>query len=189
MKDHRMSNKILQASAITGGFLWALIPLVDGFIPEYELVLWLVPLLLIGGVFDIHRNYKTHQFEYGLLVGGFGVLFVAAVIALISFLIKGSIAFLLFIGAPATLGIVLVALGTAIMSYRLWEQGVVPFWLALLFGASLPLDPIFNAILIWVLPFGVSLYGVAWVVLSGWFALGHSNSELDRREDLNHHQQ
>ncbi|MFC5970565.1 hypothetical protein ACFPYI_04400 [Halomarina salina] len=155
-------------TAIGGGLLWALVPLLDGIYPTYELLVGILPLLLAGGVYGIHRTYDTSRSDIVLMASGLGFLLVAALIFTWARLTAGSIAFVLLTGLPAGVGMVLVALGTGKLAHRLWKLDAMPSWLAVGFSAALPLDPLVNALVTPLFSFGVSVYGLSWILVGWW---------------------
>ncbi len=180
-----MRHRTTGLAAVGGGLLWALVPLLDDVYPPYELVVGVVPALLLVGAYGLHRRYGTGRQEHRLLTVGLGFSTVAAVAYAYAVATEGGLASFVFVGVPAALGLLLVGVGSAFTAYRLRKRAGLPLPVALLFGASLPLDPLFNALLAAVASFGVSLYGVAWTALGGWVLFDAAASDpASARDDL-----
>lgn len=158
-------------AAVIGGLMLALLPYLDGYYAAYELAWWVIPLLLVGGTYGLRQCCGLGRTKQRVLTAGFGCLFVAAVLNVVAILTEGSIVFLVFIGVPALIGGLALVVASASVAHSLWTRGVIPGWLALLVGLSLPVDPLFNAVVTGFLGGGLSLYGLAWIVLGGWMLI------------------
>jgi hypothetical protein len=178
-------SRLAGLPAITGGLLWALVPLLDDVFPVYEMVLPIIPLLLLVGVhaFSLQNIYERPllgKSERLPLSIGFALLFIAALVYTYGLISQASVVLLYLAGAPAILGVILVATGSAFTAYALWKQEQLPTWIALLFGLSLPLDPLFNGLITPLLSAGLSLYGISWVVLGVYLSM---NGGLEPEEE------
>lgn len=177
-----LSRRGAGVAAVVGGLMWALIPYLDGYYPAYELTWWIIPLLLISGTYGLRQSSEISRAEQRLLTTGFGLMLVGALLNVVAVLTEGSIVFLVFIGVPALAGSLTLALGSASTASGLWKRGVVPRWLALSVGLSLPIDPLFNALVTGVLGGGLSLYGITWVMLGGWMLVHPVESNVERTD-------
>ena len=163
-----LRRRITGITAVVGGLQGALIPLLDAIYPAYELIFGIIPIRLLISTYGMHRHYKTGRAEHQLLTVEFGILTVTALIYALAIAAQGSIAFLIIIGIPAILVVIFVAVGSALITYRFWKQDTLPLRISLLFGVSLPLGPLANALLIAVVSFGISFYGISWVIIEWW---------------------
>lgn len=173
-------------TAVVGGLLWALIPLVDDIYPPYELLYGIIPILLLVSTYGLHRHYNTGREEHRLLTVGFGILTVAALIYAFAIATQGSIAFLVIIYIPAALGLIFVAIGSAFTAYRFWKRDTFPFWISLLFGVSLPLDPLMAGLVTMVVKVGISFYGISWMIVGLWVLRRSTVSEAGSRTEDSH---
>lgn len=153
--------------AVAGGLLWALGPLVDGLLSAVELLLWVPPLLLLVATRRVHERDGARLYAHRGLRLGFGALCVAGLVNAVAVLTQGGLVFLALVGLPAVVGVVLVAVGSAGIARDWWRAEPVPRWLAVLFGVALPLDPLVNGLLASIVSFGISVYGLAWVLVGG----------------------
>lgn len=178
-------SRLVGLPPITGGLLWALVPLLDDIYPVYEMILPVIPLLLLVGVYELSRQSiyerpllgKSERLSLSI---GFALLFIAAIVYTYGLISQASVVLLYLAGAPAILGVILVATGSAFTAYTLWKKEQLPTWIALLFGLSLPLDPLFNGLITPLLSAGLSLYGISWVVLGVYLSL---NGTIDSEDD------
>ncbi|MFC4552712.1 MULTISPECIES: hypothetical protein [Halorussus] len=156
------------AGALSGGALLALVPALDGAYPGYVAAVALAsPLLLVGAtaLYLEHRTVLSHPEEVGFGALALGLLVVTAAAVVYAAAGGGSVAVGFVVGLPAVAGAAVAAVGSALFARGLSRTGAIPRWLALLVALAPFVDPVANGLLAAVVPFGVSITGLAWVAL------------------------
>ncbi|MFC6732385.1 hypothetical protein ACFQH3_08665 [Haladaptatus sp. GCM10025707] len=125
----------------------------------------IIPILLALAVYGIwsQNKHDISRVDIAPLISGFGLLAIVALwYATIS---TGNVAATFAIGIPALIGLLFIGIGSILLAYRLRIVRGLPRWIAFLFALALPTDPLFNAVVTPVIGGGISLYGLAWIVL------------------------
>ena len=163
-------------SAILGGIAWAIVPTVDSSLTGLLDFAWIPALLLLGAVAGLPAALPTlrdanGRTGLGLVGGGLAFVVVGAGVRLAALgMPPPNLGVAIALGLSG-LGLVVAALGSALVGFVLVRSGSVPTPIAIGFGVSLPLDPLVNAVITPQLGLGVSIYGIAWVLLGitvGW---------------------
>lgn len=157
-------------AAVFGGFAWTLVPTLDAPLPDLLDFAWIPAIVLLGAVVGLpaalpslrHSNGRT---GLGLVGGGLAFIAVGAGVRLWALTLPPPrIGVALALGL-AGVGLLVAALGSAVVGVVLWRAGSVPAPVAVGFAVALPVDPLIIAVVTRHLGVGVSLYGLAWVAL------------------------
>jgi len=152
-------------AGVLGGVLWALVPFVDEAYSAHPEILVFVPLLLLLATYGVKARFRGDVpfTAVSPLVVGLGILTLDAV--WLASTTNGNLGSVFLIGIPALAGLVFVGIGSVLLARRLHDVEQFPKSMAVLFAVALPLDPVFNGIVTPLLGGGLSLYGLAWVLV------------------------
>lgn len=168
--DDRRWAALGATTAVTGGAAWALVPTLDTALPGLLDFAWIPALVLLGAVAGLPSalpalTESPGRTGLGLVGGGLAFVALGAGVRLWALTLSPPQLGVAIGFGLAGIGLLVAALGSAVVGVVLWRSDGVPGPVAAVFAVSLPLDPLLNAAITPPLGVGVSVYGVAWVAL------------------------
>lgn|GEM_PF-4859211 len=179
VRNAQIALWVTRGACILAGFFIAVVPALDDLITTAYRVLLIVPplfaVVVAGLYFATDRGTSLHR---SALVGaGIGVVVMIAPVALALGSSLLSVVAIFVLGVPAVVGFTVFVLFVA---YLLWTASglSVPRWIPVALVVVPVVDPILNAVLISILPIGISVTGLTWVT-TGLVLHRDSNTDHD----------
>lgn len=180
----RRRQVVAAASAAVGGASWTLVPALDPTIAGALDYAWLPAILLLGAIYGLPAGLPSLRESpgrtgLGLVGGGLAFVAVGAGVRLWALSLPPPRIGVVIALILAGIGLLVAAFGSAVVGVVLFRQRSVPRLVAAAFAVTLPLDPVLTALVRPSLGVGVSLYGVAWILLGVTVARSPRGSASD----------
>ena len=164
--NSRKTTHALRVFCIVAGAFIAVIPALDEITSTFSYRVLALPLLLCAGIFvatvSIADSSTDHR-RIALTAGGIGVLLMAFAGIVIFQSGGGSVAYFVIFALPVFVG---YAGFIGSVAYLFWAAPNIHVsrWIPVLLVMAPIIDPIANGIWVTILPAGVSVVGLVWVL-------------------------
>ncbi|QLG28116.1 hypothetical protein HUG10_11370 [Halorarum halophilum] len=164
--DSELLLSLARIFLITGGATMAVLPVVNRS-NEWMLLLTVVSLVLGAGIVSLRSYLRPRAVDIGgpllaCLVG----LAIVSVSGLLMYYVSTRIVFgALVLALPLAAGLLLFWAGFTYTQYVLRTFGFVPGWVVAVYVLTILADPFFNGYVIQYVQSGVSLHGVATILV------------------------